>query len=150
MKSLAWILKSALSPISCSVGWYLPWFFTIYFSCPYFSVHSWLLTVSIFKYFMIKGLIRDILQYLCFLCSVLIFSKLFVYLSIYHFYFWVPYRWICIYPLWFWSVSYCHTYFVNNGRNGDFQDSLLVQIFCHCCDGWIFLYKFCNIAQFHD
>ena len=46
---------------------------------------------------------------------------------------------------WFWSVSYFHSYFANTSRNGDFQDSLHVQIFYYCCNGWVFLYKFCNI-----
>ena len=60
------------------------------------------------------------------------------------------YRWIRISHCWFWFLSYHHTFFSNNGWNGDSQDSLLVQIFYHCCNGWIFPYKFHKPIQRYD
>ena len=59
MKSLEWILKNALSPINCLVGWYLLWFSSIYFLCLYFLVHFWSLTVSICNNLINEGLIRS-------------------------------------------------------------------------------------------
>ena len=127
MKCLEWILKSELSPISCLVGWYLLWFSSIYFSCPYILVHSWFLTVSIFKDFILL-FTKLLLKYLSLFCS----------------------RWICISHRWIWSISYSHASMANTGRNGYFQDFLYVQVFSHLCDGWIFPYTFFNTVQYYD
>ena len=54
-------------------------------------------------------------------------------------------RWIYISHCRMWFLSYNHACFANTGRNGDCQDSVHLQIFYHCCNGWIFPYKFHNI-----